>query len=98
MDDLISRKAAIQEINDLLKSPYAHSQLGETTASQAFHIRKEMAEIIIDLCVKRANCAYDVDKVVEQLEEKAICSGNQESGFILLNKAIAIVKGAVKDE
>lgn len=70
MSDLISRKVVIEDIKDLLKSPYAHSQFGEASKEVGFAIRKEMAEIIIDLCVKRAEKSYDVDKVIEQLADK----------------------------
>ena len=68
MSDLISKKAVIQDIEDLLESPYAHSQFGEVSKEVGFIVRKDMAGTIIDLCIKRAEIAYDVDKVVEGLE------------------------------
>lgn len=97
MSDLISKKAAIDEINDLLKSPYAHSRLGVISEEDAYYIRKEMAGTIIDLCLKSAEIAYDVDKVVGQLYGNGVCVGSK-SGFILLQKAVSIVKGGGKDE
>ena len=99
MSDLISRQAVIKDIHDLLKSPYAHSQLGEANKETAFAIRKHIAETIIDLCVKDAKTAYDVDKVVEQLED-ACCKDvdGMELPIIGIEDAIEIVKGGGKDE
>ena len=63
MSDLISRSELIEEINELLKSPYANKQ-------QFGAERRDAIEIVRDLCVKRQPTAYSVDKVVEELEER----------------------------
>lgn len=80
MGDLISRKAVIQDIKDLLKSPYVHSQFGEVSKEVGFIVRKQMAETIIDLCVKRAENTYDVDKVIEQLADKIDSNIDMDTG------------------
>lgn len=82
MSDLISRKALIEE----LKNPPLYCSLGGMTMEDVFEI------------VKTQPTAYDVDNVVEQLQENAVCSGNKESGFILLHKAVTIVKGGDQGE
>ena len=97
MSDLISRKVVIEDIEDLLKSPYAHSQFGEASKEVGFAIRKEMAEIIIDLCVKRAETSYDIDRVVEKLE-KFEFETTEEPHAINLYRAIEIVEGGGVDE
>jgi hypothetical protein len=51
-NDIISRKEVIDGINELLESPFAHSQYGIANEECAYKIRKEMAEVIINLCVK----------------------------------------------
>lgn len=58
MSDLISRKALMEEIEELLKSPYAKD-----------YKVKEAIEITRDLCVKQAPTAYDMEKVMKRLEE-----------------------------
>lgn len=58
MSDLISRSKLIEEINELLKSPYANQQ-------QFGAERRETIEIVRDLCVKNQPTAYDIDKVVQ---------------------------------
>ena len=80
MGDLISRKVAIDEINDLLKSPYAHSRLGAISEEDAYYIRKEMAGTIIDLCLKSAKTVYDLDKVIKQLADKIDPNEDFETG------------------
>jgi len=86
VSDLICRNAVIENIKELLKSPYAYSSFGAITEEEAYFIRKEMAETIIDLCVKRAEIAYDTDKVIEQLKRL------QEDG-IPTRSAINLVRG-----
>jgi hypothetical protein len=49
--DIASKQKIIEDIKGLLKSPYAHSQFGAITADEAYRIRKDMAECIIDVCV-----------------------------------------------
>ena len=61
MSDLISRSKLIEEINELLKSPYANQQ-------QFGAERRETIEIVRDLCVKNQPTAYDIGNVVEELE------------------------------
>lgn len=104
MSDLISRKAAIDEINDLLKSPYAHSRLGAISEEDACYIRKEMAGTIIDLCLKAAKTVYDVDKVVEKLDKASDhyecenAPNGADSQMVFLEEAIDIVRGGGIDE
>lgn len=57
---------------------------------------REVAELRKQLSEKTT--AYDVDKAIEQLYENGVCSGNEENGFILLKKAIEIVKAGRVDE
>lgn len=62
-NDLISRSAVIEEMNNLLKSPYVNStQFGAE--------RREIIGIVKKLCVEKIPTAYDVDKVVEELEKR----------------------------
>ena len=60
--DLISRSELIEEINELLQSPYANQQ-------QFGKEHREAIEIVRDLCVKQQPTAYDIDKVVKELKE-----------------------------
>lgn len=64
MGDLISRSALIEEIEKLLKSPYAKHPESYT----GLRVRKEAIETVRDLCVKQAPTAYDVDKVIEEVK------------------------------
>ena len=89
MSDLISRSALIEEINELLKSPYANQQ-------QFGAERREAIEIVRDLCVKQQPTAYSVDKVVERLNRETISSSIKESLGLL--RAIEIVKAGVNNE
>lgn len=58
--DLISRKAVIEGINELMESPCANSpRFGWE--------RKECMELVKALCVNSLPTAYDVDKVIEQI-------------------------------
>lgn len=61
-DDLISRQAVINLIEDLKKSPYANDP-------NDMAARRGTMELIQELCEHRLPTAYDVDKVVEQLEK-----------------------------
>ena len=109
MSDLISREAVIKDIKDLLTSPFAHSKYGAVTEIEAYIIRIEMAETIIDLCVKEADTAYDVEKVIEQLKEECIsimdkrfpedkCNMYSKGAQGMFLKAEKIVKGGGEDE
>ena len=93
MSDLISRSELIEEINELLQSPYAnHQQFGKE--------RREAIEIVRDLCVKQQSTAYDIDKVVEELEmEMKASSGYSAERVSAFSRAIEIVKqgGVGKD-
>ena len=97
MSDLICRSELIEEINELLKSPYANQQ-------QFGAERRDAIEIVRDLCVKRQPTAYDIGKVVEELEErsKEYNSGVRLHGKpeeMLTDDAIEIVKqGGVSDD
>lgn len=35
-------------------------------------------------------------RIIERIYESGVCSGNEESGFILLNKALQIVEQAAE--
>ena len=87
MSDLISRSALIEEINELLKSPYANQQ-------QFGAERRDAIEIVRDLCVKRQPTAYDVDKVIEELEELKAYAVYEDvnADTKWLDKSIEIVK------
>ncbi|HHV09993.1 MAG TPA: hypothetical protein GXX75_06925 [Clostridiales bacterium] len=106
MSDLISRKAVIQDIKDLLKSPYAHSQCGEVSESAGYLIRKEMAETIIDICVKSAKTAYDVNKVMDRMETVTFTAdlydhgwdGQTVNNLLCLGDVADIVRGGGRDE
>lgn len=96
MNDLISRSKLIEEINELLKSPYANQQ-------QFGAERRETIEIVRDLCVKNQPTAYDIDNVVEEFKTdssvKLYGSGNSGNYLIPVNKAIEIVKqGGVRKD
>lgn len=103
MDDLISKKALIKQI----KLANNRSQLGETV--NGFNLTGiEVVGLINDMPT-----AYDVDKVVEQLEalkECQMCPPSLKNNCpyheddkvnceqCFANEALKIVKGAVKDE
>lgn len=36
--------------------------------------------------------AFDINKFIEQIYENGVCSGNEKSGFILLNKLKEIIE------
>ncbi len=97
----------MQDIRDLLKSPYAHSQFGEVSKETGFIVRKEMAETIIDLCIKQAENAYDVDQVIEKLADKILPNEDIDTGEPcynwvvdmqneLIGECIDIVRGGIK--
>ena len=93
MSDLISRSKLIEEINELLKSPYANQQ-------QFGRECRETIEIVRDLCVKKQPTAYDIDKVVEEFEmEMKASSGYSAERVSAFSRAIEIVKhgGVGKD-
>ena len=95
MSDLISRSKLIEEIGELLKSPYANQlQFGAE--------RREAIETVRDLCVKKQHTAYDIDKVVKELKENSYTEvvddtdpfGDIQHSVIRLDKATEIVKRA----
>ncbi len=64
-NDLISRRAVIDGIIELLKSPYANDpSLGME--------RRDAMKTVGDLCVRSLPTSYDVDKVAERLEKKIL--------------------------
>ena len=71
-NDLISRQAIIKDIQDLLKSPYGK----DDNIGRVF--KRDIAETIIDLCVKNqptVNQWIDVkDRMPEEDKEVLICS------------------------
>ena len=60
-DDLISRRAVIEGINNLIQSPSANSpQFGKE--------RKEVMETVKAMCVSNIPTAFDLESVVEQIK------------------------------
>lgn len=89
MIDLISRKEVDNVICNLI----------DKLQKQGLSMSYDMDEIIeLQMEVENIPTAYDVDKVVAQLCNSGICYGNNMNGFVLLSKAIPIVKGAFKNE
>lgn len=97
-NDLISRSAVIEEMNNLLKSPYVNStQFGAE--------RREIIGIVKKICVEKIPTAYDVDKVIDELKCKEcekcnfleVCAGSKHCGECH-NKAIEIVKAGGVNE
>ena len=97
-DDLISRRAVIDGIIKLLKSPYANDP------SLGMERRDAM-----DLCVRSLPAAYDADKVVERIEAMRIfdckmCDKDDESSMVcvydcteeLIDQVIEIVREGVR--
>lgn len=97
-NDLISRKALIEKLADVYRKNYAGTGKGE-----------EFCIAIQKVC-EQPN-AYDVDKVIEQLEKcKAImlspttmdCFGKEcehnDCLVCVFEKAIEVVKGGIKHE
>lgn len=97
-NDLISRKALIEKLADVYRKNYAGTGKGE-----------EFSIAIQKVC-EQPN-AYDVDKVIEQLEKcKAImlspttmdCFGKEcehnDCLVCVFEKAIEVVKGGIKHE
>lgn len=59
-NDLISRKAVIKGINELIESPYANSpQFGPE--------RRECMGVVKELCANSLPAAYNMEKVIEQI-------------------------------
>ena len=85
--DLISRKKLEKDVRD-----YADKK--------CFHGEVELANGILKSVsvIKNQPTAYDVDKVVDQMYNSGVCSGNKDSGFILLSKAEKIVKAGGGNE
>lgn len=90
MSDLISRKALINILQEK-----GDNNIGLLRNNMLF-ARKLVESVPI---------AYDVDKVVEWLEDnrqEALCMADESEYFLgqlaLLNRVIPLVKGAVKDE
>lgn len=90
-NDLISRRAVIEEMNNLLKSPYANNiQFGAE--------RREVIENVKKLCVEKIPTAYDVDKVVEQLKNARDKECVSSVPKIRMCDAIEIVKAGGVNE
>ena len=83
---LIDADNLILEINKLLESPYAN----HTEPYTGMQVRKEAIETVRDLCVKQEPTAFDIEKVVTDLEEL-----DRKTFRISPSVAIDIVKDAV---
>lgn len=66
-NDLISRKAVLESIDELLKSPYATNNEYYTC-----HIRDGI-KMVRDVCVKASATAYDVENVIKELKHESEC-------------------------
>ncbi len=101
-DDLISRRAVIEGIIGLLKSPYANDpHFGME--------RRDAMKTVGDLCVRSLPAAYDADKVVERIEamrtfDCKMCDKDDESSMVcvydcteeLIDQVIEIVREGVR--
>ena len=97
-NDLISRRAVIDGIIELLKRPYANDpSLGME--------RRDAMKTVGDLCVRSLPTSYDVDKVVERIEamrtfDCKMCDKDDESSMVcvydcteeLIDQVIRIVR------
>lgn len=94
MGDLISRKALLQKLEG--KNSYS---VNTATTEQ---IMKSYAYADCICIIEHEPTAYDVDKVVEQLEEYERyiydAVSDEDNYAIDAGKVIEIVKGVVKDE
>ena len=103
MGDLISRKAVEKIIKEFFKT-----KVDEIPKREKFNKLCDLCDLYLELNadlhkeIEDIPVAYDVDKVVEQLKE---CEryvydavSDEDSYVIDTEKAIEIVKGAVKDE
>jgi hypothetical protein len=115
VSDLISRQAVLEYLSELCEtkdtSAYGMQLTGNYTDMKSKLAERDCVNGIIEN-IRGFNCAYDVDKVVEQLEERkgdniryAKLKGNSDYkkiGHICRSDeddyAIRIVKGAVKDD
>ena len=75
------------------------TKYGNRNAEQQAHSYSTMMLYEIADMIEDATTAYDVDKVVEQLEENSFEMGKDSIPvhYVRLNKAIEIVKGGVVD-
>lgn len=79
-NDLISRNAVIKAINNLMESPYANSpQFGKE--------RKEVMETVKAMCIANIPIAYDLDRVIKQMEAKKTYLLKE---FVSANKATVV--------
>lgn len=93
-DDLISRNAVIDKIEELLKSPFANDP------SPVMAGRREAIKTVRDMCVKcMGAAAYDVNRVKERIKEEIGACECKECGKYYGNcdacreeKAMEIVK------
>lgn len=95
MSDLISRKSVLKSIATAREEIYQMYLDGSEMDTM------EVLNKVIDTVVDEPT-AYDVDKVVEQLKEcerYVYDAVSDEDNYVInTEKAIEIVKGAVKDE
>ena len=96
MSDLISRKVLIENIWSIFNNTYNDASRFEA---------EELAKRILcdtQKVIEKQQTAYDVDKVVEQLEEKILNTSDSQLGIatrMAFGKAIEIVKsGGVADK
>lgn len=98
MSDLISRKVLIENIWSIFNNTYNDASRFEAEET-------ELAKRILcdtQKVIEKQQTAYDVDKVVEQLEEKILNTSDSQLGIatrMAFGKAIEIVKsGGVADK
>lgn len=106
MNDLISRKAVEKIIKEFFKT-----KVDEIPKREKFNKLCDLCDLYLELNadlhkkIEDIPVAYDVDKVVEWLEDgrqHALSMADESEYFLgqlaLLNRVIPLVKGAVKDE
>ena len=105
MSDLISRKAVKKTVKEFFKT-----KVDEIPKREKFNKLCDLCDLYLELnadlhkVIEDIPVAYDVDKVVEQLQKSnhnyypSIVSYCVSEKAVKLKDAIEIVKGAVKDE
>ena len=101
MSDLISKKAVLEYLSELCNtkdiSAYGLQLMGNYTAMKSKLAERDLVKGIIEN-IYGFECAYDVDKIVEQMVTGSVCVRVDDEPFIMLDEAIEIVKGAIQDE
>lgn len=86
MSDLISRQAVLDFIEER-KTFTAYTENGIRKNTNNYVNSASLNGFVMGLPT-----AYDVDNVVSRIYDNGVCVGSK-SGFVLLEKAVAIIKG-----